>query len=592
MTAVDAFAARDVRRAPTDAASMPLALRALVVFALALGLGAALRFYLSRGSLWEDELIAITHANEPLPRFFVEMLRNDIHPPLYFLQLDGWLALGNDSDRWALGNSLAWAAISLAVVFFVARRVHGVRAGWFAAALFAVLPSFVWSAGTLRMYAMLPACVVAVYYANRRWFESRRTGWLVACLVGEVLLAYVHAVEFFFVAFIVAGAFAEAWQRGLLRSTSGSFARSLPAWLVVQVLFGIAALPIAASALLRGSDASAPGSIASMLTIGGALVAGWRTSGIEALRLGGTVVFAILVVAGIANRDSRARTLAIPVAALVVATVIALALKPIYKQPVFAANLLPFVVLGAAAAARRARVAALAVGGCIVVLAIAALPLVPALRQGEAYAPAALAVRDAATSGDVVVVPNVSVYWGIARYAVGPRWGRPLSIMPPPNAQWKSLGDRLARWPGIDPWQIGLAPDRQDVERDGVRYVIGGDALEATAQRRARLGRHARSIRVRRPDRSALRAVDGRRTARRSVTASCSCAASTGRTSDEPGRRRGERLRPRAGRDEGSAAVDPDLPSRAADSATRCCRASRTRSRSKRGCAGSLRRFA
>ncbi len=479
MTAADVFAARDLRGARTRDAAMPIALRLLVAVALVAGLGAALRFFASRGSLWEDEIIAITHGNEPLPRFFVETLRNDIHPPLFFLQLDGWRALGGDGDRWALANSLAWAVVSLVVIFVVARRLHGPRAGWFAAALFAVLPSFAWSAGTLRMYAMLPACVVAVYAANRRWFDTRRVRWLVACLVGEVLLAYVHAVEFFFVAFIVVGSLVEAWTRAA-RPRAGRFVRSVAPWFAVQVLFGLAVLPLAASALLRSSDASAPGSLGALLSVGGSLIAGWRTSGVPALRLGGTAIFAVLVVAALADRDSRARTIAIPLGALVVATILALAVKPIYKQPVFAANLLPFVVLGAAAAAARYRAAALAVGGCIVVLAIATVPLGPAMRQVEPYAPAALAVRDGVVPGDVVVVPNVSVYWGIVRYAVGPRWGRPLEVMSPPNAQWRALGERLARWPGLDARAIGLAPERDFVDHDGVRYLIGGDALDAT----------------------------------------------------------------------------------------------------------------
>lgn len=479
MTTADVFAARELRAARARDASMPLALRLLVAFALALGFGAVLRFWLSRGSLWEDEIIAITHANEPLPRFFVETLRNDIHPPLFFLQLDGWLGLGNDGDRWALANSLAWAALSLAIVLVVARRLHGARAGWFALALFAVLPNFVWSAGTLRMYAMLPACVVAVYAANRRWFDTRRARWLVACLAGEVLLAYVHAVEFFFVAFVVAGSLAEAWTRDA-RPPVGRFVRSIAPWLGVQVLFGLAVLPLAASALLRSSDASAPGTLGALLTVGGSLVAGWRTSSIPELRYAGTAIFAILVVAALTDRDSRTRTVVIPVGALVVATLIAIALKPIYKQPVFAANLLPFVVLGAAAAAARRRAAALAVGGCIVVLAVAAWPLVPLMRQETPYAPAARALRDGVQPGDVVVMPNVSVYWGILRYAVGPRWGQPLEVMPPPNAQWRSLGARLARWPGLDSHRLGLAPDRDFVDHDGVRYVVGGDALDAT----------------------------------------------------------------------------------------------------------------
>lgn len=453
--------------------------------AIVVGIAAALHFCLMRGSLWEDELIAITHANQPLPLFFIEVLRNDIHPPLYFLQLAAWQGLGFHTDAWVLGNSLVWAAVSLVTMYFVARSLHGVRSAWIATALFAVLPNFIWSAGTLRMYAALPACVLFAYYANRRWFDTRSALWLATAVIVEVLLAYTHAVEFFFVAFIVFGALVEAGAAGRLRLPSVHFAGSMRIWLIAQIVFGTCVLPLAASALVRGSDASAPGSAIAMLTVGGGLVAGWKTSGLPWARMAGFAIFVLLIGAALSARASRWRTLAIPIAALAVAMVIAIVVKPIFKQPVFAANLLPFIVLGAATAAGHSRRALAVVVGCIVVLAVAAFPLAPRQAQPEPYAAAARSVRDRAVAGDVVVVPNVSVFWGIARYAIGPQWGRPLAIMPPPNDQWARLNERIARSLGPDaPKKLGLVPDGDFVDSQGVRYVIGDDAVARTADAR------------------------------------------------------------------------------------------------------------
>ena len=445
------------------------------------GIVTAFHFFAVRGSLWEDELIALTHTQQPLFSFFVEILRNDIHPPLYFLQLMGWMALGPSSDGWALANSLAWAGVGLATIFFVADRCHGRRAAWIALALFAVLPNFAWSAGTLRMYAALPAWIVFAYFANRRWFETRDWRWLTVVGVVEILVAWTHAVEFFFIAFVVLGALLEAAAAGRVRLPTLRFRQSVRMWLIVQIVFGFCVLPLAASALVRGSDAAAPDSTWAMLTVGGALVAGWKTSGILWLRAIATVMFAVLVVIAVVERDSRWRTLGIPVFALVVALVIGLGAKPIFKQPVFAANLMPFVVLGAAAAASRSTIARGLVVVIVLVLAVGAWPLASRQAQPEGYAAAARSVRDRAVAGDVVVVPNVSVFWGIARYAVGPDWGRPLAIMPAPNAEWSRLNERIARTLGPDaPRRLGLVPDRDFVEANGVRYVLGSDAVEAT----------------------------------------------------------------------------------------------------------------
>ena len=468
--------------APLRAGPVSTGLRTTCVAAIVVGVVAALRFFALRGSLWEDELIAITHANQPLPSFFVELLRNDIHPPLYFLQLDAWLALGANSDRWALANSLLWAAISIATVFFVARALNGARAAWIATALFAVLPSTVWSAGTLRMYAAIPACILLVYFANRRWFDARAGAWLLAVFAAEVLLAYVHAVEFYFVAFAALAAFAEAVGNRRMRVPSLRFSQSVRMWLIVQVLVGLCVLPLAGSALLRGSDAAAPDTARTMLTVGGALVAGWKTSGIGWLRAVGTVIFVALVGCGIAARDSRVRTVVMPVGALLAAMLISLFFKPIFKQPVFAANLLPFVVLGAGVAADRFDGARILVMACLALLAAAAVPLVPLLAQGEAYAAAAHSVRERARPGDVVVVPNVSVFWGVVRYAIGPSWGQPLSILPPPNPEWERLNERIAKTLGPDaPRRLGLVPERDFVDADGVRYVLGQNVAAETA---------------------------------------------------------------------------------------------------------------
>ena len=56
--------------------------RRICVLSIVIGCIAAAFWWWTRTSLWEDEIIAITHANQPLPLFFVELLRNDIHPPL------------------------------------------------------------------------------------------------------------------------------------------------------------------------------------------------------------------------------------------------------------------------------------------------------------------------------------------------------------------------------------------------------------------------------------------------------------------------------------------------------------------------------
>ena len=106
-------------------------------------------------------------------------------------------------------------------------------------------------------------------------------------------------------------------------------------------------LPLMGSAVVRGSDAGAPSSGLAILLEPGALVAGWGPSSILSLRIAG--LFLVCVRAGLAMKEpaSRLRTLIVPIGALGLAIAVSMLAKPMLKVPVFAANLLPFLALGA-----------------------------------------------------------------------------------------------------------------------------------------------------------------------------------------------------------------------------------------------------
>jgi hypothetical protein len=199
------------------------------------------------------------------------------------------------------------------------------------------------------------------------------------------------------------------------------------------------------------------------------------------LRLAGLVIFLFLTFAAMAERGSRIRTLVVPLAALAVAIVVSMAAKPMIKVPVFAANLLPFLALGAGVGVAHHGKRYLRAGAyaCLLVLAIAAFPLMRYQLPSDAYLKAGESIAAQAQSGDIVVVPNVSVYWGIMRYAVGENWGKPLEIMPlKPNAQWQALLNKIG---AQNSTRLGLYPISDHVTYRGVDYVIGEDARHMTA---------------------------------------------------------------------------------------------------------------
>lgn len=458
--------------------------RIVCIATITLGLLVSLFYWWNRQGLWEDEIIAITHANQPFPLFFIEVLRNDVHPPVYFLQLKLWQQLGFHSDQAILANSLVWAAISLCALFYMARAVYGAKAAWYAAAIYAVFPIFAFSAANLRMYAMVPAMAVLVWYANHRWFGTARNKWLAIAILTEVVLAYMHAIEFYFVAFFVMAAFAEALfqRRAGDSSPAVKSTAAIAKWLGWQAVVVVLMLPLMGSAVVRGSDAGAPASGLAILLEPGALVAGWGPSSILFLRITGLVIFCVLAALAMKEPSVRLRTLIIPIGALGVAIAVSMLAKPMLKVPVFAANLLPFLALGAGVgvAIHAKPWARNAVYGCLALLCAAAAPLVVYQLKPGGYQETAQYLMAKVQPGDVVIVPNVSVYWGVLRYAVGPNWGKPLEVMPlEPNPQWASLTAKL----GLEVTdRLGLRPETDTVAHNGVRYAVGQDARQATAQ--------------------------------------------------------------------------------------------------------------
>lgn len=449
---------------------------------IAFGCLVTLLWWHARGALWEDEIIAITHANEPLPLFFMQVLRNDIHPPMYFLQLKLWHDLGFTSDAAVLFNSVLWSFISLAVFFTVARKVYDSRVASYATALLALLPIFAYSGANLRMYCMVPACVLLVWYANRQWFLLRERKWLAWLIVLEAFTAYLHAIEFFFVAFIALAACIECLYLARQSAGAGGAGRyaGLGSWILAQGVVLVLILPLMGSAVIRGSEATAPSTVLMSLTEPGALVAGWGPSSIMSLRLGGLAIFLFLAAAAMLERRSRVRTLVVPIATLVVAIAVSMLAKPMIKVPVFASNLLPFLALGAGAgvAMHGNRFWRAGTFVCMAVLALAAMPLMRDQVSSDAYAATGRQIAQSAQPGDVVVVPNVSVYWGVMRYAVGENWGKPLDIMPPANAQWEAVFRKLGPEKTA---MLGLRPSSDHVVSKGVTYLLGEDARQLTA---------------------------------------------------------------------------------------------------------------
>ncbi|MFQ5577945.1 MAG: glycosyltransferase family 39 protein [Anaerolineae bacterium] len=139
----------------------------------------ALRLHnLTYHSLWYDEAVSARWARSGAVRILdVSMkLVEDRLPPLYYLLLKGWSALGGFSEFSLRFPSVAAGVLLVAVVYALGRRLFGRWAGLVAALLAALNPFLIWYSQEARMYVLSALlgtlgalCFVRAMARPRRW---------------------------------------------------------------------------------------------------------------------------------------------------------------------------------------------------------------------------------------------------------------------------------------------------------------------------------------------------------------------------------------------------------------------------------------
>ncbi len=117
--------------------------------------GGLLRVYqINRNGFWLDEAFSVWMAAHPLPALFDWLMRIDQHPPLYYTLLHFWLQAGDEAS-YVRALSALFSTLTIPVLFLIAARIAGRRAGFIAAVILALSPFHVRFAQEARMYALL-----------------------------------------------------------------------------------------------------------------------------------------------------------------------------------------------------------------------------------------------------------------------------------------------------------------------------------------------------------------------------------------------------------------------------------------------------
>ena len=140
-------------------------------------LGGVLRFYqIGNKGLWLDEAFSVWMGWQPVGDLLGWLVRIDQHPPLYYLLLHVWMALGDD-EVTVRALSALFGAVTVPVMYLVGRRLADTRVGLLAALILAVSPFHVRFAQEARMYTLLALnASLALYALARLLTDSRAAG--------------------------------------------------------------------------------------------------------------------------------------------------------------------------------------------------------------------------------------------------------------------------------------------------------------------------------------------------------------------------------------------------------------------------------
>jgi len=202
----------------------------LVLLVLA---AAAIRVAFARGAhLWFDELDTLFVARLPVPAL-LRAVAADIHPPLHFLLVSLWRAVGGEGDLWIKSLSILFGVAGVTLLVPAGRDFVSRPAGWLAAALVALHAEHAAFSQESRSFALLFLLVALATWLAWRWIaRARLAEGALYVLVGAAAL-WTHYLAGVVLAFVA------AWGVVALRRTPSR----IGGWLALHAAIALAFAP-------------------------------------------------------------------------------------------------------------------------------------------------------------------------------------------------------------------------------------------------------------------------------------------------------------------------------------------------------------
>jgi uncharacterized membrane protein len=453
------------------------------MLALALGLGLRL-VALGREGFWLDEVFSASFAELSFPGTILAVLLVDVHPPLYYLQLNAWGRLGH-GDFWLLLNSVLWSTGAMLAVYFGTRRQYGSSAGALALLVCAVLGGEIYFAHELRMYPMASCLVVLSWIAADRLGRDYRVVTALPLIALLALLGAIHSASV-----IPASA---ALLYVLPSGTWQQIRKALPTWIAICAMVVCTYLPWLANAGSRNSigHASSPSIGALIQTVGGWAI-GYGEAALPAwFGAGAAILIAVGLLAALLATPRLSRLIVcFLVWPLLFGAILCVIVQPIWLDRTFA-FCAPFVAIAFGAAlgdrldapgSTAGRSVTYSILGLFAALvfssAVLAYVQVTTPNKPDHYRELAEYLAAQTSAGELIYIPRDIDFWGVNRYLIGPDWGSML------KDQDIAVMDARKRWRRLYAWlgqakleRLGVMPETRRLDRYRIPIFTGPSPL-------------------------------------------------------------------------------------------------------------------
>ena len=147
---------------------------------------------LTHDSLWNDEGWTVWAVHSPYLGDMLARVRGDVHPPLYFLLLDGWVRVAGESVYALRLLSTLFGMIGLGATYAVGKKLFDSQTGLIALVILGTASFFVYYAREARMYTLLLALGALATWVYLLWREHPTRLRTLAYGVLMAALMYTH----------------------------------------------------------------------------------------------------------------------------------------------------------------------------------------------------------------------------------------------------------------------------------------------------------------------------------------------------------------------------------------------------------------